>query len=98
MASSDARLLLLAPEDNCLAVTHQLSAGETVLVEGEAIILPHAIAMGHKLARVPLNAGTQVFKYGAPIGRTTCAVARGEHLHLHNLASEHIASTAQVAP
>jgi len=40
---------------------------------------------GHKYARFDLAEGEDVIKYGLPIGRTTCAIRKGEHVHGHNM-------------
>ena len=42
---------------------------------------------GHKYARRPIAAGEPVVKYGMPIGRATRPIAPGEHVHVHNLAT-----------
>ena len=57
--------------------------------------MPVAIELGHKLARRALAADTRVLKYGAPIGSMKTAVARGEHVHLHNLRSDYLPSTSR---
>ena len=88
--TTDRRLILLAPEDNVLVVGASLRAGERVLIEGEPIRVEADLALGHKLARRPVQAGEPVLKYGAPIGRMTAEAARGAHVHTHNLASEYI--------
>lgn len=90
MASSDSRLILLSPEDNCLAVAASLPAGAELSIEGEIIRLAGAIGIGHKLARRAIARGEKVLKYGAIIGSATAPIARGEHIHLHNLASDYI--------
>lgn len=46
-----------------------------------------AIPLGHKVALKDLEAGVPVVKYGVPIGVTTRAIRRGEHVHTHNLKS-----------
>ncbi|MBO5307124.1 MAG: altronate dehydratase [Lentisphaeria bacterium] len=40
---------------------------------------------GHKYALRAIAPGEKVIKYGMPIGETTCAVAKGEHIHTHNM-------------
>ena len=60
-----------------------------------AIDMPVAIELGHKLARRALAPDTRVLKYGAPIGSMKVAVARGEHVHLHNLRSDYLPSTSR---
>ncbi len=44
-----------------------------------------AVPIGHKVALVDLNPGDTVVKYGQDIGRVVQPVARGEHVHVHNL-------------
>ena len=44
-------------------------------------------ADGHKYARCAIAAGEDVIKYGMPIGHATQAIAVGEHVHTHNLAT-----------
>jgi len=45
-------------------------------------------ADGHKYARRAIAAGESVVKYGQPIGHATRAIAPGEHVHVHNLATD----------
>ncbi len=85
-------VLLLAPEDNVLIAVADLAAGQIVPDAGRAIRLRQAVPLGHKLARHPIPAGGRVIKYGAPIGSATCAIAAGEWVHLHNLASDYLAT------
>lgn len=42
---------------------------------------------GHKYAIRPIAPGENVIKYGMPIGHAKVAIASGEHVHTHNLAS-----------
>ena len=43
------------------------------------------IPIGHKLAIRPLKSGDTVIKYGVDIGRVVKPIAKGEHLHVHNV-------------
>ena len=43
------------------------------------------IPIGHKLAIKPLAANDTVIKYGVDIGKVVKPIARGEHLHVHNV-------------
>lgn len=90
-------LLLLHPDDNILVARRDIAAGELVELDGESFPIPAAVELGHKLARRALAADARVLKYGAPIGSMMTAVARGEHVHLHNLRSDYIAPTTRDA-
>ena len=88
-------LLLLHPDDNIVVARRDIIAGERVELDGESFVIPAAVELGHKLARRALEADARVLKYGAPIGSMKVAVARGEHVHLHNLRSDYIPSTSR---
>ena len=88
-------LLLLHPDDNILVARRDIAVGELVEMDGESFNMPVAIELGHKLARRALAPDTRVLKYGAPIGSMKISVARGEHVHLHNLRSDYIPSTSR---
>jgi hypothetical protein len=90
-------LLLLHPDDNILVARRDIAAGERVELDGETVVIPAAVELGHKLARRALAAETRVLKYGAPIGSLKLAVERGEHVHMHNLRSDYIPSTTRDA-
>jgi hypothetical protein len=90
-----APLLLLHPDDNILVARRDVAQGELVEMDGESFAMPAAIELGHKVARRALAADTRVLKYGAPIGSMKTAVARGEHVHLHNLRSDYLPSTSR---
>ena len=87
---TDARLILLSPQDNCLIAAARLEAGTVVEIEGERVTLSKSIDLGHKVARGALAKDDKVLRYGAVIGHVTEAVARGEHLHTHNLESDYL--------
>ncbi|MBQ9741994.1 MAG: UxaA family hydrolase, partial [Kiritimatiellae bacterium] len=42
---------------------------------------------GHKYALRDLKSGENVIKYGMPIGHAICDIAKGEHVHTHNVAT-----------
>jgi altronate dehydratase small subunit len=81
----------LHPDDNVAVALRDLTAGQEATIHrtggDRRILLPGAIAMGHKLALAPLGAGAVVLKYGASIGTLTADVAPGDHVHVHNLVS-----------
>ncbi|MFS8084059.1 MAG: UxaA family hydrolase [Acidobacteriota bacterium] len=93
----DRRLVLLAPEDNCVVVAYVLSAGEHVEIDGVDLIVGGAVTIGHKLARRAIAEGEKVIKYGAIIGHAMAAIPAGAHIHTHNLDSDYI-QTFTLAP
>ena len=90
MTQPDHRLLLTHPQDNCLIACAPLAAGTRLLTADGELVLPAAVALGHKVARHALRNGEQVLRYGAVIGSVTADVAAGEHLHTHNLRSDYL--------
>jgi len=54
-------------------------------LDGTAIELVDAIPRGHKFALRSVSADEPVRKYGQVIGRATARIARGAHVHTHNL-------------
>lgn len=90
LPDTDKRLLLTVPEDNCLIVCARLAAGEAVLIEGQTVTLPQPIAIGHKLARRDIQKGEKILRYGAVIGSAIVDIARGDHIHTHNLESDYL--------
>lgn len=43
------------------------------------------IPIGHKLALTDIAQNSDVIKYGEVIGRAVAPIARGAHLHVHNV-------------
>jgi altronate dehydratase len=85
------KAILINEKDNVATAIVPLDAGSTVSLEvqgrKEKIKLLSPISMGHKFALSPIAKGEDVIKYGECIGQTTAAIARGEHVHVHNVVS-----------
>jgi len=43
------------------------------------------IPIGHKIALTDIKNGDTVWKYGQDIGKAVADIAKGEHVHVHNL-------------
>jgi len=43
------------------------------------------VPVGHKIALVEIKKGDTVIKYGEDIGKAVADIAKGEHVHVHNL-------------
>lgn len=90
-------LVLLHPDDNILVLAAPIQAGQALQIDGQTIIAAGDVAVGHKIARRALSVGEKVLKYGAPIGSMTAPASPGQHVHLHNMKSDYIASHTRQA-
>jgi len=43
------------------------------------------IPIGHKVALTDIKAGDTVWKYGQDIGKAIAPIAKGDHVHVHNV-------------
>jgi (2R)-sulfolactate sulfo-lyase subunit alpha len=43
------------------------------------------VTIGHKVALTDIKSGDTVWKYGQDIGKAVSNIAKGEHVHVHNL-------------
>jgi altronate hydrolase len=48
------------------------------------------VPSGHKVALEPIAAGGSIVKCAVPVGISRRAIAAGEHVHIHNVASRYI--------
>ena len=85
------KAIVINEKDNVATAIMPLKARSTVSLEvqgrPEKVKLLSPIPMGHKFALREIALGTDVIKYGEPIGKTTARIARGEHVHVHNVIS-----------
>lgn len=81
----------LSPSDHCIVALRRLAKGEAIDLHSglPAVVVQQDIPAGHKLAISERSPGQEVFKYGWPIGVASLPIARGEHVHDHNLRCEH---------
>ncbi len=86
------RVIIINEKDNVATALKGLNAGAEVSVELQGrvqkITLLSDIPTGHKFALKDLEEGEAVIKYGEPIGQGTVKITRGEHVHVHNVASQ----------
>jgi len=80
--------ILLDPRDNVATALADLAAGQAIALEAATVTLAADVPRGHKFALRAIAEGEAVLKYGQPIGRATAAIAPGEHVHVHNVASQ----------
>lgn len=87
---TDARVLILAPDDNVAIAKTDVPAATTLQVMGANVTLAENILTGHKFAFKPVRKGETIIKYGAPIGIASQDISPGESMHLHNIVSDYI--------
>jgi len=71
--------------DNVVIARQQLLGGAVIADEGDLSVIG-LVPPGHKLATQAIAAGAPVRRYGQVIGHATADIARGQHVHSHNLA------------
>jgi 3-hydroxybutyryl-CoA dehydrogenase len=85
---SPVRSLLLDERDSVAVVLQDVQSGDAVEIPGNGTVTATSdIAAGHKLCVRELSEGDVVLKYGEPIGVASQRIGVGEHVHVHNLAS-----------
>jgi len=74
--------LILHPSDTIAVLTARANAGDDPL--GLRTPLAASVSSGHKIARVAMQIGAPVVKFGQFIGQATVQIAAGDHVHTHN--------------
>ena len=84
-------ILLHEPDDDVgVAVVDIRTGAEVGAVTLEGVFVANVkmagdVPLGHKVAMHDMAMGRDVIEYGRPIGRAVQAIARGAHVHTHNL-------------
>ncbi len=81
--------ILLHPKDNTATTTCELAAGDEVQLSagGQTLRATEPIPIWHKIALCHLPVGSEVYKYGELIGKTTAEVRQGGWVSHENLVS-----------
>ena len=79
--------LVISDLDTVATALMALEPGRHLMTPRGDVEVTESIPPGHKVAIVAMPAGTQVFKYGSPIGLAISHIAVGAHVHTHNVAS-----------
>ncbi|GHV43957.1 D-galactarate dehydratase [Synergistales bacterium] len=80
----------VAELDNVAVVVRDARTGEALTVQSGgaeplSVTTVSDILAGHKVALTDLKKGEAVVKYGSVIGAAITDIAKGEHVHVHNL-------------
>jgi len=87
------RALIIHGDDNVANLIGPGTKGDPVecIVEGKqevtTISLLDDIPSNHKFAPVDIKAGSPIVKYGLVIGKASCDIRKGQHVHVHNIES-----------
>jgi altronate hydrolase len=79
------KFLKIHPADNVFVALTDLKAGETVVVNGEKLILVDDVPAKHKFAQSEINSDGEVFMYGTVVGKATKPIKAGGVIGTHNL-------------
>ena len=77
--------LRISPKDNVAVALAPLPSGTAVELDGLSLILKEEIPQGHKFALSDIPSGTQIIKYGYPIGIAKEDITCGSWVHTHNI-------------
>ena len=84
-------ILMHEPDDDVGVAVEDLKAGAeigAITLEGApvgTVTLVASVPLGHKVAMREMAQGKKVIEYGRPIGGASQAIAKGAHVHTHNL-------------
>lgn len=84
-------ILLHEFDDDVGVAVEDLKKGSkigVVTLEGKAagsVTLINDVPLGHKVAMRNMAKDKPVIKYGRPVGKAVVAIAKGAHVHIHNV-------------
>ena len=84
MLTRSSLTIRLHPADDVVIARQQLVGGTKLL--DEDVVVAGLVPPGHKVATRAIAAGAPVRRYNQIIGFASRPIARGDHVHLHNLA------------
>ena len=82
------KLIKIHTEDNVAIALENLNQGDTVVFEGESLLILNDVKAKHKVALLDLEKNHKIYMYGVLVGRTTAAIKRGDVLTTTNVAHE----------
>jgi hypothetical protein len=80
---------MLSVQDNVATVLTGAEAGAQITVETGTVVCLDDVPPGHKVALVTIARGAKIVKFGVSIGAATREIVPGEHVHVHNVASDY---------
>ena len=78
-------VLQIKPGDNVAVALHPIAKGEMVAIGAETMTALEDVPQGHKIAVRSIASGSNVVKYGFPIGHAVTDIEAGQWVHTHNM-------------
>ena len=73
------------PLDTIIVALEDIKEGEVLTLDNQSLVILQPVERGHKIAIRPIRKGSNIIKYGYPIGHATENILAGEHVHTQNL-------------
>jgi altronate hydrolase len=86
------KVLILDPRDNIAVCLVDLNEGDLVEQDDFTITVLSRIPRGHKIASSDIAKNDGIIKYGERMGHAVAPIARGEHVHTHNILGDRLSS------
>ena len=86
------KVLILDSRDNIAVCLVDLNQGDVVEQDDFSITVLNRIPRGHKIASRPIEMNEGIIKYGERMGHAVTPIARGEHVHTHNILGDRLSS------
>lgn len=81
------KALQINPKDNVAVALEEIKLGEAMIINNATVVVKENIPKGHKFAVNDIKKGSEVIKYGYPIGTAKCDVPAGNYIHTNQLKS-----------
>lgn len=77
----------LHPKDNVAMCLSEIKKGDKIILNEDVLFSAQDnIPFAHKVSLGDLAQGEDIIKYGYSIGKATCPIAKGQWVHVHNVA------------
>jgi altronate hydrolase len=86
------KVLVLDPRDNIAVCLVDLNEGDVIDQDDMKIKVLSRIPRGHKIASSDIAKNDGIIKYGERMGHAVAPIARGEHVHTHNILGDRLSS------
>lgn len=80
-----AKGLMVDAADNVIVTFEALVRGDELNWRGGSLLVHEAVPVGHKVAACDIGQDEPIIKYGTAIGLASQPIAKGTHVHCHNV-------------